>query len=102
MSIVKTQQKLEDCIDGSMIYEFILREAITIDFINFLRKIGSLDYYPDFPKPLFRAEIKGLSQMTGCLGNDRFRVTLYRNAPQKNLLSLNRILAEFDLPRGKG
>ncbi len=95
MPIVKKYKKLEDCIDGSMIYEFVLYRSTDIDFINFLKTKGDIDYYPDFPKPLFRGEIRGVSHITGCLGTDRFRVVLYRNDPKRNLILLNQVLEDF-------
>lgn len=95
MPIVKKHQKMEDCIDGSIIYEFLLHRSIDIDFINFLKTKGNLDYYPDFPKPLFRLEIKGISHITGCLDADHFRAVLFRNDPQKNLILLNQIIEDF-------
>lgn len=95
MSFVKNVKKLEDCIDGSMIYDIVLRHPIDLPFISFLQTRAQLDYYPDFPRPLFRGEISGLSQITGCLGADSFRAVLYRNDPERNLSQLIDMLEGF-------
>ena len=95
MNNIRTTEKVEDCFDGSMIYEITLRRSISNSFITFLGNKGNLDYYADFPKPLFRLEIPGICQLTGCLGSDTIRAVLYRDNLNKNLSWLENVLESF-------
>ncbi|MGD9162329.1 MAG: hypothetical protein PVG39_28225 [Desulfobacteraceae bacterium] len=99
MNGMKTAEKVEDCFDGSMIYEITLYQSINNSFIAFLDNKGNLDYYADFPKPLFRLEVPGICQLTGCLGADTIRAVLYRNNIEKNLSWLKSLLASFQPDR---
>lgn len=99
MNGIKTTEKMEDCFDGSMIYEITMHQSINTSFITFLDNKGSLDYYADFPKPLFRLEIPGICQLTGCLGSDTIRAVLYRDNLKKNLSWLENLLASFQPDR---
>lgn len=92
---IKTAKKLEDCFDGSMIYEVTLYQPIDASFITFLKDKGDLDYYADFPKPLFRLEVPGVCQLTGCLGSVTLRAVLYRNDVRKNFTRLENLLGNY-------
>lgn len=92
MTMIRASTKMEDCFDGSMIYQITLMNDVDDALIAFLRRQGALDYYPDFPKPLFRIDIKGLCHMTGYLGSPDIRVVLYRENPAQNLIRLETLL----------
>ncbi|HUI80430.1 MAG TPA: hypothetical protein VLY24_21040 [Bryobacteraceae bacterium] len=65
-------EHLEDCFDGSAVFRYQTDEPWTTERICALRQIGTLDYFPDFPRPFYRArtpqglEIKGLQGERVC------------------------------------
>ena len=95
MNGMKKAEKVEDCFDGSMIYEITLYQSINTSFIAFLDNKGNLDYYKDFPKPLFRLEVPGICQLTGCLGADTIRAVLYRDNVERNFSWLKNLLVSY-------
>jgi hypothetical protein len=67
------QRKLEDCIDGSQIFQYSFDMPWTEQRILSLKKLGRLDYFKDFPRPFFRLcgnrglQLKGVGGGTACL-----------------------------------
>ena len=64
--------KLEDCFDGSAVYQYEFADLWDAPRIRALARLGKLDYYADFPRPLFRVAspsglfIKGLAGTNLC------------------------------------
>jgi hypothetical protein len=64
--------KLEDCFDGSAVYQYEFADPWDVPRIQALARLGKLDYYADFPRPLFRVAsasglfIKGLAGTNHC------------------------------------
>jgi hypothetical protein len=71
MTILR-RTKLEDCFDGSAVYSYEFAASWNDPRIQALARLGKLDYYADFPRPLFRLAstdglfIKGLVGTTHC------------------------------------
>ena len=69
---VTAVQHMQDCFDGSAVFLYHVDEPWTPDRIRSLRRIGSLDYFHDFPRPYYRMrtahglEIKGLEGECVC------------------------------------
>ena len=67
--------KVEDCFDGSFIYEYRLEEPITEELIRILgKKLGRLEYFGDFPRPFFRILAEGGMQVKGVEGERTLQV----------------------------
>lgn len=66
---------LEDCLDGSWIYEYRLDSAITKAFVQGLGyTFDQVEYFADFPRPFFRM-VKGEGiQAKGVVGEPTFQV----------------------------
>jgi hypothetical protein len=90
--IVRTVKQVEDCFDGSFIKEFILSEPSDEDFMRKLSRGCALDYYPDFPRPFFRIENRGVWVIKGVEGSESLRVLFSRNASNKDVRELVRLL----------
>ena len=68
-------KKVEDCFDGSFVYEYNLESPVTEAFIPPLGgRLGRLEYFPDFPRPFFRILGDGGLQAKGVEGERTFRV----------------------------
>ncbi|MCP4155858.1 MAG: hypothetical protein GY757_49495 [bacterium] len=75
---------IEDCFDGSYIKEVLLDTPISADFIRHLGKLGSLQYFPDFPRPFFRIDSEKAS-LKGIQDNNTFRATVYYPEELENI-----------------
>lgn len=77
-------KKLEDCFDGSRVYEYRLMQS-TIDeaFIKSLAALGQLEYFPKFPRPFFRVRSQDGLQLKGVQGEQTFQVILPDKGQQK-------------------
>lgn len=69
-------KEVESCFNSIKILELVILDEININFINKLKKIGNLFYYPDFPKPFFKFQIKGICEMKGVEGYNKLRIVL--------------------------
>ncbi len=67
---------IEDCFENSNIYDVALNMEITEDFVITLGKFGSLQYFPNFPKPFFKLRLENLFELKGIVGSYKFRVRL--------------------------
>ena len=71
-------KKLEDCLDGSMVFKYSLPVKISETLMRTLAERGKLQYYPDFPKPFFKIITADGLQVRGIIGEDNFEVVYPR------------------------
>ena len=67
-------KKLEDCLEGSMIFMYSVNNKITETLMRTLAEKGKLQYYPEFPKPFFKIITVDGVQVKGIIGDDNFEV----------------------------
>lgn len=81
-----TCNKVEDCFDGSRIYEYHLFCSIERRFVEELGKAGVLEYYADFPRPFYRIFIKNEAremQVKGVTGDHVFKIIYSSKEPER-------------------
>lgn len=89
MQIIK-QQKVEDCFDGSSVYQYHFDNVWTKNDIQRLSQLGPLEYFPEFPRPFFRMrcssgfEVKGVERECSC------RITFSRKGKEAEQQALER------------
>ncbi len=89
-------KKVEDCFDGSFIYEYRLEEPITEGLIRILgKKLGRLEYFGDFPRPFFRVLAEGGMQVKGVEGERTFQVIFSARNKFKRKEMMEMILKEL-------
>jgi hypothetical protein len=71
-------RKLEDCFDGSIVYGYEFSLSWDQDSVQILRCFGELEYFADFPRPLFRVIRKDGLFIKGVAGSNQCRVILPR------------------------
>jgi len=86
MRIIGVKQ-LEDCFNGSSLYEIVFDESWNRASIKALSACGTLEYFPDFPRPFFRLLIQGGAQLKGVEGESICKSIV--KAEQLELLSEN-------------
>ena len=74
-----TTKKVEDCFDGSRIFEYQFDFAIDSVFIKKLGELGKLEYFKDFPRPFFRIITKKGNQFKGVEGEKNFKAIFTRS-----------------------
>lgn len=77
MTIIQ-RQKVEDCFDGSGVWEYRFETAWTRADIDLLGPLGRLEYFGDFPRPLFRVHGPAGLQIKGVEGENSCRVVFPR------------------------
>ena len=77
MKLIKIE-KVEDCLDGSMVFKYSVNEKINETVMRQLAEGGKLQYYPDFPKPFFKIITADGMQVKGIIGDDNFEVLFPR------------------------
>ena len=76
-------KKLEDCIDGSMIFMYTFNEKIDETLMRKVGKKGKLQYFPEFPRPFFKIITADGVQVKGIIGDDNFEVVFPRTISMK-------------------
>jgi hypothetical protein len=86
MKILRTKH-IEDCFDGSAIYEILFDEPMTKAIIDNVSAGGSLQYFPEFPRPFYRIDITDHYLLKGIEGEPMMRIILKGDIRQslKNL-----------------
>jgi hypothetical protein len=82
MKIVNIK-KLEDCIDGSMIFMYSFDEKIHESLMKKLGEKGNLQYHPEFPRPFFKIITADKVQVKGIIGDDNFEVLFPKTDKQE-------------------
>ena len=73
MKVLETRV-VEECLDGVVIREVLFDGRIGANFIKSLEKLGTLEYFPHFPKPFFRVRKKGKYIIKGVEGNETCQI----------------------------
>ncbi|PKK88810.1 MAG: hypothetical protein CVV64_17145 [Candidatus Wallbacteria bacterium HGW-Wallbacteria-1] len=73
---ITEKKQVEDCFDGSLIFELRLSGEITEEMILTLGKTGNLQYFPHFARPFFKLRVAGLYDLKGIEGNRTLRIHL--------------------------
>jgi hypothetical protein len=73
-----SMDKLEDCFDGSVVFQLTVSPSWTSSMIAALAQLGPLDYYAGFPRPFFRVRGPEGFEIRGVEGEDRCRLILPR------------------------
>jgi hypothetical protein len=76
-------KKLEDCIDGSIIFMYSFNEKIDETFMKKLGEKENLQYYPEFPRPFFKIITADGIQLKGIIGEDNFEVLFPKTNKQE-------------------
>lgn len=91
MEVVETKH-VEDCFDGSFVYEVSFSAPITESFIDCIACGSELQYFPDFPRPFFRITDENFS-IKGIEGNQTVRVIAYRSFEDTLAMIKDRMIA---------
>jgi hypothetical protein len=73
---------VRDCLDGDFIREYELDTPLNESTMRRLAHDATLQYYPDFPRPYFRIDRRGVCVIQGVIGKTTFRVTFSRSGPK--------------------
>ena len=76
MKIASVQQ-VDNCLDGVNILEYGFNDAWDRENIGLLSTFGRLEYFADFPRPMFRLTAPGI-QVKGVQGEKYCRVIYSR------------------------
>lgn len=88
--------KVEDCFNGSKIYDIKIEHPITINLILTLGTLGRLEYFKEFPRPFFRIHSpeEGF-QIKGVEGEYSFRIILSSAGKERGIKILEETLERF-------
>jgi hypothetical protein len=67
---------VEDCFDGSLIYELLLDADIDKDLIFAIGEGGYVQYFDKFAKPFFKIRMTGQYDLKGIAGERNLRIHL--------------------------
>lgn len=70
---------VEDCFDGSLIYEVLFDANTSKAMILALAEGGDIQYFANFAKPFFKIRVKGLYDLKGIEGHSTMRLHLKSN-----------------------
>lgn len=91
MNIVN-RVKLEDCFDGSAVFTYEVSEPWTERSVRRLASLGPLQYFDDFPRPLFRLRTAAGLFVNGVAGARDCRVVLPRTHREQVQQELEAVL----------
>ena len=87
--------KVRDCIDGNIIFNYVVDRPIDEAFIRALgHRLGTLEYFADFPRPFFRIQAKGWLELKGTQGETTFEVIFPSRNTQKRKVAFEEELSD--------
>jgi len=88
-------KKIEGCLEGTNVKDFLLDGKITRDFIIHLGKLGKLIFTEDIDKPFFRVIVRGEFTIKGSLDNKTIRILLPEKEEEDLIEKLKEYIEEF-------
>lgn len=83
---------IEDCFDGSFMYEILFDTDVAPAFIQSLGIEGQLQYFPSFTRPFFKAVFENRFTVKGVEGNRSVRILSYAKDLEPTLECLRRLI----------
>lgn len=99
MKVIKLK-KVEDCFESSNTRDIVLSSPLTVDFVNYLGKLGKLLLFDDFDIPYFKVIVKGEYTIKGTLGKKTIRILLPEDIPDYSLDSLVEYINSYSEMKG--
>lgn len=65
-------KKLEDCIDGGVIFRYSFEKEVNEALMRRIGEKGKVQYFPEFPKPFFKIITPESIQVRGIVGDKDF------------------------------
>lgn len=90
-----SKNRIENCLPTAPEYRYVFSEPWRAGQILRLRRLGELDYYPDFPRPFFRLRLPGGAQMKGVEGDSCCRIVFSGGDETQSMNEFDRILCEY-------
>lgn len=78
MEIIKVK-KVEDCFDGSVIFEYFFDQKVDDRLMKNLAQSGTLNFFPEFKRPFFKILTANGLQIKGIIGDQNFEVVYPMN-----------------------
>ncbi len=88
---INGSRMLEDCLDGSFIFELSYSEPVTEEAILILNTLGELEYFSSFPKPFYRLVQNDNFQLKGVEGETTSRLFLFKGSLKHLIDELNTV-----------
>ena len=88
-------QDIDDCFDGSYLKEFVLDQATTKPFIEYLGNLGTFEYFAHFNRPFFRVFCKQAFQLKGVEGDNTVHITVWNKEYEHVLLKIQQYIEVF-------
>jgi len=96
MKVVEIK-KIDGCLEGRNVWDLLLDDKITKQFIESLGKYGKLIYQDQMQKPYFTIIVRGKFTIKGSENNQSFRAILPENAGMERLDELKEMLDRSDV-----
>jgi hypothetical protein len=75
-------RNLETCVDHSVVVELRVEPPVDEGCMRRIAGADRLEYFPTFPRPLFRIRRLHVWAITGIVGDGQLRVTYFSDAPE--------------------
>lgn len=85
---VEGVKRIDGCLEGRNVWDFLFDEPVEKDFIDYLADLGKLVYQGQMEKPFYTVIVRGKYTIKGSEGNKTFRVILPEDA---DLIALEEI-----------
>lgn len=94
MNILSTKT-ITDCIDGDFMREIRFDQDVTADFIQYLGRVGELQYFPTFARPLYVLNCPQHFIVKGIEGEPIAKITLNRDCVEPSLTRFFEIVDSY-------
>lgn len=76
--LITSWRKRSSCVSKAKMYELTYAFPITPWLIRALDQLGTLEYFPEFPRPFYRLTVRDSFQLKGVEGAPSARLIIFR------------------------
>lgn len=94
MKVLKSKV-IKGCLESDNVREFLFDNELTMEFVNYIGKLGKLILYDEIEKPYFKIIVRGKFTVKSSLGNKTIRIILPDISDEKEIVDLKNYIEAF-------
>lgn len=95
MQVIKSSG-FSQCIDGTILYEYTLDEAVTPEFVAYLGHFGSVDVIDELKLPLYSFTKTGFFSIKGLIGDETMYVRYPKAAMKYTVAFFHELIVRYN------
>lgn len=97
--IIKSVHKVQGCLEGTNVRDIYFDEAMTMEFGDYLCRLGHFVFRKEIEKPFFKVMVRGRYTLKGSVGNIAARLILPNSDDEAVIREIEEYVRHYDPPK---